>query len=730
MTITKYSRAFVLILLAAALHPAGLRAVEGKWTPEQVLQHDPAWLRGLGLELPPRELWSEQGAGLLEAAINITGCSAGFISEDGLLATNHHCAFGLLQQSSTPQRDLITQGFLAASRGDELPGEGMRALVPQASRDVTADMEAAVPTATGKTVDDLARFHAIERKSSELVAACEKQPHRRCQVAAFDGGVRYTLIESIEFPDVRVVYAPPRSVGEYGGEVDNWSWPRHTGDFALLRVWATADGGPAAPGKGTQPFHPRHHFPVSAAGVEPGQFVMVAGYPGRTFRSETAAEMRQRVDRWFPDRAKLLRAWIDVLEAAAAKDDAARIALASRIKGHANTEKNARGQLAGVARGGLLAKKEAEERDVLTWVAARPSEAAAVGAHRELAALVAMTDATWDRDFLLGQVRNGPVSLDLALGLVRWAKERRKPDADRDPAYMERNRDRLADAQRVGQKRLHRPAEEALLADWLLRAARLPVASRIAAVDAVLHGASDAEATAAAAAALHTGTKVLDVDERLRMFAETPEQLRARHDPLLDFALALDEELLQVKDRDDRKSGAISRLRPVWRRAVMAHAGRPVAPDANGTLRVSFAHVEGYSPRDGVLMTPQTTVAGAAAKHTGEDPFVAPPFLLAAAPRAPQSRWADSGLHDVPIDFLADADTTGGNSGSPVIDGSGRLVGINFDRVWENVANDFGYDPAVARNISVDARYLLWVLDAEHGAAARPLLREMGVESP
>jgi len=159
----------------------------------------------------------------------------------------------------------------------------------------------------------------------------------------------------------------------------------------------------------------------------------------------------------------------------------------------------------------------------------------------------------------------------------------------------------------------------------------------------------------------------------------------------------------------------------------MAHAGRPIAPDANGTLRVSVALVEGYSPRDGVLMTPQTTVAGAVAKHTGEAPFAAPPFLLAAAPRASQSRWADSGLHDVPVDFLADADTTGGNSGSPVLNGKGELVGVNFDRVWENVANDFGYDPGVARNISVDVRYLLWMLEALDGEAARPLLEEMGV---
>jgi hypothetical protein len=222
-------------------------------------------------------------------------------------------------------------------------------------------------------------------------------------------------------------------------------------------------------------------------------------------------------------------------------------------------------------------------------------------------------------------------------------------------------------------------------------------------------------------------TRVGDLDERKRMFDESEEQLRARRDPLLDLAFALDAELLSLKERDDRFQGAVSRLRPRWQRAVIAHAGRPVAPDANGTLRVTFAHVQGYAPRDGVWMRPQTTVSGMAAKDTGEEPFNAPRELLAAAPQASRSRWADPGLKDVPVGFLADADTTGGNSGSPVVNGRGELVGVNFDRVWENVANDFGYNPEVARNVSADVRYLLWILETLQGDAARPLLEEMGV---
>jgi Peptidase S46 len=721
-------RTHVWVALGLALTAGrGAFAVEGKWTPEQVLQHDPKWLAGLGLKLPPGALWNAEGNGLLDAAVKMGGCSAGFVSAEGLLVTNHHCAFGLLQENSTQENDLITGGFLARDRAAELAGEGARVAVPHRFTDVTAEVDAAAAAAGA---DDLARFRAVERKGNELVAACEKAPSRRCEVAVYDGGVRYLLVESLEFPDVRLVFAPPNAVGDFGGEVDNWSWPRHAGDFALLRVYAGPDHQPAPHAAGNIPYKPPHHFPVSREGVEPGAFVMIPGYPGATFRSLTAAEMRERAELYFPSRAELYRAWIDRMNTASATGDAARIALASRIKSLENVEKNARGQLAGIARGRMLERKEAAEREVLDWAAKwlgeRPELHQAVAAQGEIARLAAARRATYGRDFLLSMAHTGAKPLDLALTLVRWAGEKAKPDVEREPAYQERNRERLAERLRLDQKQLHPPTEAVLLADYLDRLAALPESSRVPAVESLLGGAHDRQAVGRKAAELLAGSRVADLAERTKMFDESAAELRARRDPLLDFAFALDRELLAAKERDDRERGTLSRLRPRWRRAVMAHAGKPIAPDANGTLRVSFAHVQGYSPRDGVRMEPQTTVAGILEKQTGKPPFDAPVELRDAASKAPASRFADPRLKDVPVDFLADADTTGGNSGSPVVDGRGRLVGVNFDRVWENVANDFGYLPAVARNVNVDVRYLLWTLETLHGDAARGLLGELG----
>ncbi len=719
-----------LAALALALLIAGkASAVEGKWTPEQVLQLDPKWLRELGLEIPPDKLWGRDGAGLLEAAVQISGCSAGFVSPEGLLVTNHHCAFAVLQQHSTPERDLITNGFLARTRAEELPGGNVRATIPHRTRDVTKEIEA---SAVSAGADDLARFRAIDRKSKEMVASCEAQPDRRCRLEAFDGGVQYTLFESLELSDVRLVYAPPRAVGEYGGEVDNWSWPRHTGDFALLRVYAGPAGQPAAHSAANVPYRPRHWFPVARKGVAEGDFVMLAGYPGQTFRALTESEMRERGERFHPGRADLYRSWIDLMEAASARDEAARIALADRIKSLANREKNSRGQVAGFRRGRILERKRSSEQEILAWASdrknRRPEHAAAVEAHGELARLMEQRLAAWDRDFLLDQVIHGPKPLHLALTLARWAGEKAKPDLEREPDYMERNRDRALERLRLDQGRIYLPAEQELLVDLLTRFARLPEGSRSAAVDSFLGKDRSPEGIKAKVADLLARTRVTDLEERMKMFGESEAQLRARRDPLLDLAFALDRELLDWKEREDRHKGAVSRLRPQWQRAVIAHAGRPVAPDANGTLRVSLAHVRGYSPRDAVQLEPRTTLSGVVEKHTGEEPFDVPEAVLAAATDAARSRWADPALKDVPVGFLADGDTTGGSSGSPVLNGRGELVGVNFDRVWENVANDFGYLPEVGRNVSVDVRYMLWMLDALQGEAAAGLFKELGLD--
>ncbi len=714
---------------AAAASAASAARMAGKWTPEQLLQHDAEWLREIGLRVPAGELWNADG-GLLRAVVNIRGCTASFVSEQGLMLTNHHCVYSILQQHSTPERDLLRDGFVAERLEDELPGGNSWASVIHRLTDVTAEVEAAVPAGA----DDLQRYQALEAKKKELVAACEAQPHRRCQVAVYDDGVHYELIEALEFTDVRLVYAPPQAVGEYGGEVDNWSWPRHTGDFALLRVYAAEGKRPAAYDTANQPYRPQVSLRLATEGVEAGDFILVPGFPARSYRSWIVDEVAERAELFFPQRSALYQDWLQVLSQEAENGEAARLALADRSKRLANREKNSRGQLAGLARGEVLEHKRAAEREILAWAGEQAVHRGAIEAYAELQALAAETRATWQRDFLLDQVDSGPLVLDLALDLVRAATEREKPDAEREPGFQDRDRSNLRRSQERNQSQLYRPAEARLLTDLLLRLMALPSDQRPPAVRRLAAGLEEGEAAGREAWAARLDevlaeTQVFDLTARLEMFEQTLAELRARGDSLLDLAFELQETILDVEAARKRRQGAISRLRPLWRRAVAAHAAAPVDPDANGTLRVSLGRVQGYSPRDGIYMLPFTRLSGLIAKHTGTEPFDVPEAVLEAAGKQSledaETRWVAEALGEVPVCFLGTADTTGGNSGSPVLDAEGRVVGVNFDRVWENVANDFGYNPEVARQVSVDVRYLWWMLSEVAGPPAARLLEEL-----
>ncbi len=709
------SRALLVTLCLSSLAVAG----EGKWTPQQVLELGPAWVKAQGFALPLGRLWdAKKGGGLLANAVQLQGCSGSFVSAEGLLITNHHCVVGILQEHSTPQANLGRDGYLAKTRADEKPAKAFRMQVPRAFTDVTKEVLAAVPPGT----DDLSRFKAVEAKEKLLIAECEKKPATRCQLAAFDGGLTFVLTELTELSDVRLVWAPPAAVGDYGGETDNWSWPRHSGDFALVRAYL--DG---------KPYRPAYWFPLSKEGVKPGDAVAVLGYPGRTFRASLAGEMAERQERHFPRIRDLAAEWIRILEEEGKKSEAVAIAVSDDLRGLLNLRKNAEGQLAGLARGRVLEKQREADARVKAWAAKR-EQRAALDAYAGLEALLGERLARWDHDFLLDLGPRGADAVAWPTMLARRSTEAQKPDLEREPGYMERDLARLRDRHERDQKRHAPAADQRLLASWVKRVLELPEGQRIDAVETAFEDAVkttdgrravDDAALARRIAALYSGTKVLDLETRKKMFDQTPEQLKARKDPLLELGFALDAELKELKDRRDRWSGASLRLRPEWRRAVLTEAGRPVAPDANSSLRVTFGRVRGYSPRDAVTFDAQTTLSGAVQKHTGLAPFDLPEPVRAAHMAKRLGRWRDARLGDVAVGFLADCDTTGGNSGSPVIDGKGRVVGVNFDRVWENVANDFGYNPDVARNVSADVRYLGWLLEEVEGA--KELLAELGL---
>ena len=724
-------RAFrtAVVLVAALCATLPLAADEGMWMPQQIPDLAPR-LRELGFTGDPK-IWADLTGFPMNAVVSLGGCSASFISPDGLIATNHHCVQGSLQFNSTPEKNLIVDGFLARTREEELSnGPGSRVWVTVAVNEVTDAI-------TGKIdpkLSDRKRYDVIERRIKERTAACEKDG-LRCRIASFFEGYRYYEIAQLEINDVRLVYAPPQGIGNYGGETDNWQWPRHTGDFSFYRAYVGKDGKPAAFSKENVPYKPKHYLKVSPKGASPGELIFVAGYPGRTQRHETFAEVKERTEWALPRYVRRNKEMIAILEETTKSDKALAIKAEPRMRGLLNGMKKNEGVLAGLVSGGILARKEAKQKALDTWIAADPERQKAYGpALAGIAEMQAESEKTRERDAVLGGIYGNSALLSTANQLYRLSLERPKKDLDRDPTFQERNWARAKEGfermQRSYDHRLDRP----MLRYALLEAAALPADQRIAPIDTLVSlapGMSKDDAAKKVDAYLDTlyaGTKLGEKDFRLSLFDKSTKEIVDTKDEAVKLAVALHPMAEANREREKANDGKRSRLRPEYMKALLAQSGGLVAPDANSTLRVTFGRVQGVEPRDGMLYLPQTKLAGVVEKHTGEGEFDAPDRLLAAekALRAgKKTPYFDEKLGDVPVDFMSDVDTTGGNSGSAVLNSQGELVGLLFDGTYETVASDFLFDTVKTRSIQVDTRYLLWVWDAVEGA--KNLLEEVGI---
>lgn len=716
---TLRTRAATALLLTVLVAP--VQADEGMWLPEQLANRADV-LRELGLALEPSELGNLDQAPL-GAVISLGGCSASFVSELGLVVTNHHCAVNPLQQNSTAERNLLEDGFYAETREDEIwAGAGSRVYVTQELTVVTERVLSSIPE--GAT--DTERREAIELAEKELVAECESQESMRCDVATYYGGDEYRLIRQLEIEDVRLVYAPAGPIGNYGGEIDNWMWPRHTGDWTFFRAYVSPDGAPAPYSEDNVPFRPEHHLTVSRDGVADGDFVMVAGYPWRTQRNATAFEMAHAESTRYPWSIQTMGDMLAIVEAISAEDEDAAVRLAPFGFGLSNYLKNNQGMLDGFTASGVVARAEALDAELSAWLEAGGSDRHSVWAADvvELRSALEGSLATEQRERLLGWMSWGS-DLFGAAARIHWlAVEREKPDLERDQGYQERDVPRIAERMARMDQAYVDAADRQLLAYFFERSQTLAEGQRLEAVDALLaeHG-GDAQA---AVAALYDHTTLADQDTRLALLEADRETIEASDDPMIQLLVALYPLRVSIHEAGQAEGGAMSRLRPSYIRALSTMRGGDLYPDANGTLRVTYGSVRGYSPADGVWHLPLTTLQGIAAKHTGEEPFNAPAALLEAIESGDYGPYADPESGSVPVNFLSTLDTTGGNSGSVTLNARGELCGLLFDGNYEAMASDWLFDPVATRSIQVDVRYVLWVMDRVD--RAHRILREMGIE--
>lgn len=733
--------ALAAALLAALAAPAApARADGGMWMPKQIPDLAPR-LRELGFEGDPRAFADLTGQPM-GAVVSLGGCSASFVSPDGLLATNHHCIQAALQYNSTPQRNLLEDGYVARTRAEELwNGPGSRVYVTVSFKDVTS----AVTGGIDPKLADAARARLIEKRVKQETARCERSG-LRCTVASFFEGAAYYAIGQLELEDVRLVYSPQNNVGNFGGETDNWMWPRHSGDFALYRAYVGRNGKPAAHAKDNVPYRPARFLKVSPAGASEGDLVLVAGYPGRTYRLRTAEEVRHLLEWSYPRTARRYAERLELLAELSKGSPETAIKVNSLVRGYANTKKNFEGVMAGARKDGLLAKKAAAEQELAAWIAADPRRQAEYGdVLAGLAAIQRGRAATRERDaafyalHLAGATipATRPASLlSAARTLLRLGEERKKRDADRDPEFQQRNWGRIREGMERLDKALDLRADRALLRHAAREAAALPEGQRIGPLDAaagLAPGLAPAEADARIDAwleKLYAGTRLQDRAVRVSLLDRSAKQLSLVDDAFLRLAAALAPFERQLEEEAHARDGARSRVAPRYARALLEKAGGLVAPDANSTLRVTYGKVQGVSPRDGLRYLAQTTLAGVAAKHRpGDEEFDVPEPVREAIARQQARKdggpFVDAKLGDVPVNFLSDVDTTGGNSGSAVMNGRGELVGLLFDGTYETIASDFLFDPEKTRSIAVDSRYLLWSL--VEVAKASHLVDELGV---
>ena len=666
----------------------------------------------MGLQLKPNEIFNSAGTGVANAVVQV-GATGSFVSPDGLLLTNHHVAFGAIQEQSTLDRNYLRDGFYAPTFKDEIPALGYKASVTLAINDVTKQILASVKP----KMKDIDRYKAIDLATKKLIKETEATGDVKARVAVMYGGKQYMLYTMMEIRDIRIVFVPPDAIGNFGGDIDNWMWPRHCGDFSFLRAYVAPDGKTAEYSAQNVPYHPKSHLTVSTDGIHEGDFAMTVGFPGKTSRYISSFELSNLINFYYPNATATSEDQIRIIGDAGRRDPAVELRMSSRMQGLNNGLKKSYGILEGFRKRDVLTYKQDQEKQMTAFFATDKKLQSQYGT------VLASIDSLFKErqqfqahDFILGRMSFGCDYLRLASTLYRWTCERKKPDLERERGYQDR--DTLAAKERLKNAQINLvPQVDKLVFKYFLnRVLALPAGQRSEAVDQLVKGhEGDEKYLDEMIEGMFTQSKVGDSAVRMAMFAMSQDNLVATGDPFILLAKALRPELDSQLLRDKAFDGAQARLAPLLTMAYADWRHDDIYPDANGTMRLSYGQVKGYSPGDAVTYSYESGLKGVFEKETGVDPFIVPKELTTAYKSGDFGVYADPTTGDVPVDFLTTNDITGGNSGSPVIDGKGRMIGIAFDGNWEGVASDYLFNPTVTRTISVDMRYIVYLIDKVYG---------------
>ncbi len=701
------------LTLAVGLFAGARWMDEGMWLLDSIYKLPVAEMKQHGLELTPEQIYSATGSSLKDAVVLLGGGTASFVSAEGLIITNHHVAFAGIQSLSSVQDDYLKNGFCAKTKAEEL-STTYTAQIVVGMKDVTAEVLSAVTD----TMSADTRAKAVQAAIGKIEKAAKGTTRYTCRVSDMYSGGQYFLFTYESFGDVRLVYAPPSAIGNFGGEVDNWMWPRHTGDFSLMRVYCGPDHTPAKYAKENIPYTPKVFLPISAQGYTEGSFAMIMGFPGRTFRYREAASVQLAHDETLPTTIELYKTRMDIIDAAGKKDRALEIRFASRVRGIANTYKNYLGTLEGMERADLLTLKRSEELKFAAYLNNTPELARKYGTLLGDLERASAELTTFNRkSIVLLNVSTGVDLVRLAGRLRSFAAlERDSAGVHLTPSARERDgvREFIGSVFKIYDPTVDKQTLTALI----LKNLAMPVEQQLAAFREIAGSRTGADRETKVRAFVDD----LYDETRMAMPAGCEKLLAGGAEAITEdafsvFAASIDAEQAPMTARVARFNAKTALLRARYIEALLAwKKGDLVYPDANRSIRFTYGTVKPYSPRDGVEYRYYTTLAGVVEKAQSEDPFIVPAKLRDLWQKKDFGRYADPKTGDVHVAFLTDLDITGGNSGSPVINGKGELIGCAFDGNWEAVVGDYYFQERYNRTISVDSRYVLFVLDKYSGA--------------
>src|SRR5438477_1814305 len=727
---SRLSRASALVLVALMLVtyiPFRVFADEGMFLPDAIASLPLDKLARRGLKLKPTDLYNPNGVSIKDAVVIVDGGTGEFLSPEGLLLTNHHVAFDALVAASDPSKDYATNGYFAHNRGEELPAKGYTAQITQDLKDVTAEVLAGITDVTSPQD----RAAAIASKSRAIAAAASKPAEGiTANVLPLNEGLSYYLFTYLTLRDVRIIYAPPKNVGFFGGDPDNFEWPRHDGDFTFMRVYAGPDGKPAVYAANTMPFKPKKFVSISMGGVKENEFVMVMGYPGSTRRYRESYSVAYNQDVAMPFLIDVFNKQIEELQDVGKSNRELQIKLQSRIFEISNTLKDLEGSVIAMRREVIVDKKRAEEAAFAKWINENPDRQKKYGeVLPSLEKAYAELTKTAQRDLLVQQFASLSDVFEVLSLLKRVAAEKEKPQSDRNPNLMMtllRARGALREifADRNG------AVEHNMFVFLLRKAAELPAGQKIDAVEkrfGNLQGDARLRAEEDFARAFTEGKNFATAEAVNALFEKTSAQLKELNELLFDFAGEIGDLAAQIGASQRAFNATVSRWRPLLVQGMSEMHGSKTYPDANRTLRFTYGDVKGYVPHDASIYQPFTTLSGVIEKDTGREPFDVPAKLKQLYRARDFGPYATPDGQNVPDDFLSTTDIIGGNSGSPIMNGRGEQVGIIFDGNYEGLGNDFFYNDAKDRAISVDIRYVLFIADKFGGAGY--LLKELDIKN-